>query len=218
MKKFKQYKAAGSDSEIISPPVMASKVNKPSRGPAGAVTHSEQADPPGKPPAPDTKAPMQKLKKDQLNPLEAKKVSEAVESLPPEYHLSDHSPEIDEMNHHFDEVLENKKFANPFLIIHAIRSILEKYSITLPMVDMDGIDDEFVFKIEHPETEGYHLYITIDTDPRGHYEGYAQVVDKKELASLEKMDDDMGYDIDDSLLDNQLVSRYLMKTRHTADD
>jgi hypothetical protein len=78
---------------------------------------------------------------------------------------------------------------------------------------MDGIDDVFVFEITNT---GYYLYIAIDQNDSGHFEGYAQVVDKQELKELEQMDP-----MDDSVHHDDIPeypSHFILQARRSADD
>jgi hypothetical protein len=138
------------------------------------------------------------------------------------------APLEQQINYQFDHVLRGK-FANPYVIIHAIRSILERFSINLPMLDdINGTTQEFTFSIAEEEVAtgdeahtGLFLYILIELDDRGHYEGFAQLVNLEELELLQNIDDvALAHHVVDSEEEQILpyTSNYLRQTRRTADD
>ncbi|CAB4124292.1 hypothetical protein UFOVP49_130 [uncultured Caudovirales phage] len=124
--------------------------------------------------------------------------------------MSDTPSDIDLLNSQFDSVLAGK-FANGHLVIQTIRAILEKFGLQLPIIEVTGEDDVFVFEIN--DNPDLYLYIAIDKDNRGHFDVYAQIVDEDELEELDDLDVSS-----DELEDEDLSSTYLRQTRRTADD
>jgi hypothetical protein len=127
-----------------------------------------------------------------------------------DYGIDYEDSELGRINSRFDQVLDGK-FALPILIIQAIRAILEQHNLTLPILEIDPEEDEFIFKIIRHDLEDLYLYIAIDRDDRGHYDGYAQIVDEDELNALEDMDMDT-----DELEDNEIESSWFKQQRHTG--
>ena len=106
------------------------------------------------------------------------------------------SSDVEEVNDRFDQVLAGK-FAKPEIILSAVQAILQGYGVNLPNLETDGVDDEFVFNIESADGDDtMYLYIAIDCDDMGQYDGYAQIVDGEDLEDLETMDDDEDSDND----------------------
>lgn len=119
--------------------------------------------------------------------------------------------DVEEVNNKFDQVLAGK-FAKPQIILQAVQAILQGYGVNLPNLDTDGIDDEFVFNIESADGDDtMYLYIAIDCDDMGQYDGYAQIVDGEDLEDLEEMD------LDDDDSDDDEDDSYLRQTRRSSD-
>jgi len=130
--------------------------------------------------------------------------------------------EIDRINYQFDEVF-SRPFANPFLAVHAARAILERFSLNMPMLEMDGLDEEWVFEITNQRLRGQYLYLAISPDVRGHFDAYAQIVNEEELHMLENMSDEefeeyTGHHFDEIPESEFHPSHFLVQARHSAED
>jgi hypothetical protein len=120
--------------------------------------------------------------------------------------------DVEEVNQKFDSVLAGK-FKNPEIILQTVQSILLGYGVNLPNIETDGIDDEFVFNVESIDgNDAMYLYIAVDQDDTGMFEGYAQIIDGEDLEDLEEMDDDIEDEDDDK--DDE---SYLRQTRRSSD-
>jgi hypothetical protein len=154
------------------------------------------------------------------NPEKAEKfkahyaVAEEVERVD-EAHDDFGDTSVDKMNHHLDAVLANK-FKNAELIIDALRAIVERFSINLPPIHAsEVVDNHVAFHITNLHGEDCYLYLTINRDHQGYYEGYAQCVDEHELSLLVNM----GHHFSD---ENEEIpeypSHFILQARHSADD
>jgi hypothetical protein len=121
----------------------------------------------------------------------------------PTFH--DEAADIGRLNIMLDELTE-RRFASAAVFAGTIRQALELFSITLPLLPIEGTnppstdaedsqvpdDGEYVFQIgdEAGDTDNdVYLYIVCDKDEDGFYTGYAQVVNGDDLADM--TDDDM---------------------------
>jgi hypothetical protein len=136
---------------------------------------------------------------------------------------------VDQINYALEEVLHGK-FANPYIIVTDVRAVLERFSMNLPMLDeVDGTSQEFIFQIDEEQVGGaehkssLYLYMIVDLDDRGHYDGFAQIVDEHELHELQNMDE-TEEDHEELPVHNPVrqilayTSNYLRQTRRTSDD
>jgi hypothetical protein len=137
---------------------------------------------------------------------------------------------VDQINYALEEVLHGK-FANPYIIVTDVRAVLERFSMNLPMIgDIDGNSQEFIFEIDQEQVgngeenkSSLYLYLIIDLDDRGHYDGFAQIVDEHELHELQNMDE-TEIEHEEIPVHNPVrqilayTSNYLRQTRRTSDD
>jgi hypothetical protein len=105
------------------------------------------------------------------------------ENLPP-YNMMPDS-EFKRINYQFNEVFRHK-FANPYLIVNAVRAILERFSINCPVMNPSGRSEVMVLHVHSKVVEGF-VYIAIERDGRGHYDAFVQMVDELGLAMLHNL-------------------------------
>ena len=122
--------------------------------------------------------------------------------------------QIEKINYQLDKVL-NARFLFPELIITAIGAILERYSsVNLPALDAsEVVDNHVIFHVDTYLGTPCFLFITINKDHHGHYEGFAQVVDEEQLMELMMID----HEVEDEEIPSY-PSHFILQARHAADD
>jgi len=116
----------------------------------------------------------------------------------------DEAADIGRLNIMLDELTE-RRFASPIVFAGTIRQALELFSITLPILPIEGTDPpsvdgvdpipndgEYVFQLADAQGDtnnDVYLYVVCDKDDDGFYTGYAQVVNGDDLSEL--MDQDL---------------------------
>jgi len=124
--------------------------------------------------------------------------------------------DIELLNKQFDDILSHK-FSTEYVAMTAVRAILERFSINLPMLHPSPINMEYTFHIQNETNSECYLYIVLEKDIRGHVDIFAQVVDGDELDALKHM----NIRTPDVIPPGQILpytSNYLRQTRRTSDN
>lgn len=86
------------------------------------------------------------------------------------------------------DVLTAKPYQNAPIFLNQLRGCLEKNGMLLPADATPhflNLSAELIYAMS---TTGYHLYIVYDTTDDGYVDGYAQIVNSKDLKDLLGMD------------------------------
>lgn len=124
------------------------------------------------------------------------------------------SSDVERINYQLDCVFKNK-FANPYLIVTAVNAVLERFGINMPAMTPSGRNESYVYHI-HGGTTDLYLYVCIERDEQGHYDAFAQVVDKHGLSALIHKEHEHDEHEEETL--PEYPSHFILQARHSADD